>query len=119
MQEDSSLQILTTSGPQTIREVADTRALILDAFRGTDDALPTAFVLDCTAVTDADVCFLQLVLAASRSASRAGRKFSLRLPPRGTLRDTLVRGGFIDADGATAEQPDQWCGRASVGSALP
>jgi hypothetical protein len=68
-------------------------------------------LLDCTAVGETDLSFVQLILAARRSAAEAGRKFAVRQPMPAQLCDVLRRGGFRLGDAAQdACDPAAWCG---------
>ena len=54
-----------------------------------------AIELDLTAVTDADVSFLQLVCAARRQAERDGKSLRLAMPVHDVLAALLERAGFL------------------------
>jgi anti-anti-sigma regulatory factor len=87
-------------GSRTIRESAETKAELLAAV--TSDS--TIF-LDCTAVTAADLSFVQLIIGASKSATKMGGRLLLDAAPGNALADALRRGGF-----AISENPLDWCG---------
>jgi len=53
-----------------------------------------AIALDTTAVTDADVSFLQLVCAARLQAERDGKDLRLAHPANGEVAALLERAGF-------------------------
>lgn len=53
--------------------------------------------IDCSAVEEADLSFVQLLLAAKESARRSGRAVRLAQPVSGALHDILRRGGFLTA----------------------
>jgi ABC-type transporter Mla MlaB component len=92
MNSDTEPFTLIVAGSQTIREAALTHAALLAAM-----AEHAEVRLDCAGVTEADVAFVQLILAARRGAVAAGRRFALREPPHGALREALARGGFLSA----------------------
>jgi ABC-type transporter Mla MlaB component len=54
--------------------------------------------IDCDGITEADVSLVQLILAAESSAQRSARAVTLAHPAAGALLDTLLRGGFLNAD---------------------
>lgn len=54
--------------------------------------------LDLSGITDIDLSFIQLVLAARRSAAATGGAVTLAAPAEGLLKDVLKRAGLI-ADG--------------------
>ncbi|WP_419728561.1 STAS domain-containing protein [Lichenicola sp.] len=104
MNIEVALHSITISGPQTIREAGETHAALLTALSDHDDV-----VLDCAAVTEVDVSFIQMILATRRSAVEAGRGCSLRHHPGGVLHQALVRGGVLPADDADAAlYSDRW-----------
>ncbi len=116
MKQGRTAHVLAISGPQTIREVAETHDVLRAALRqpgaaADGAAAPGDIVIDCSAATATDVCFVQLLISAQRSAAAAGRGFSLRPRPQGALLDTLLRGGFIAAgDRQPPDDPAAWCG---------
>lgn len=64
--------------------------------------------IDCAAAESIDLSFIQLLLAARRSARQAGRPFVLSAPADGALRATLEQGGFlpaVDADPFWSGEP--------------
>ena len=50
--------------------------------------------IDCSAVTEVDLSFIQLLLAARVSARQADKTLTLVAHPDGPLLDALTRGGF-------------------------
>jgi len=54
--------------------------------------------VDCSDATEVDLSFVQLLIAARRSATALGREFGLAAPAAGVLLDALKRGGVV-ADG--------------------
>jgi hypothetical protein len=92
------------TGPQTIREAAQTHAALLEALRDHPDV-----ALDCGAVTEVDLSFVQMIVAARRGAGGMGRRFALLHPPGGPLLGVLVRGGLLgDPAAPAATDPDLW-----------
>ena len=81
--------VLAMSGAHTVREATQSHAELLAALGANGDLL-----LDCTGVTEADLSFVQMILAAHRSATARGSHFALNAPPAGALRSVLERGGF-------------------------
>lgn len=59
--------------------------------------------LDLSEVMDVDISFLQILLAARKSALANGQAFKLSAPPSPKLVELLFRAGFIKA----GESPDQ------------
>jgi hypothetical protein len=65
-----------------------------------------AVAIDCAAATEADVCLVQLLLAARRSAAQDGRRLVLTRPVGEVLHATLRRGGFLPDDPGHHPLPD-------------
>lgn len=59
-------------------------------------------VLDCSDVTEVDVSFLQILVAADGAAKRSHKTAALASPPQGALGDALRRCGFSPPPGATS-----------------
>ncbi len=67
--------------------------------------------LDCTGVTSADICAVQLLVAAEKSAAAEGKTLRLLAPPGTPLNSLLRQSGFLDADGKPkAPHSDVWAG---------
>jgi anti-anti-sigma regulatory factor len=65
-------------------------------------------------LSDVDVSILQVLAAAHKTASRAGRALTLEAGADGVLRRTLVKAGFLDAGGAPLAAEGQfWVGGAA------
>ena len=79
----------------TVRTIAGIRPVLLQALRD-----QPAVRLDCSAAESVDLSFIQLLLAARRSAQQSGRSFSLAAPAAGALRAALEQGGFLPVGGA-------------------
>jgi ABC-type transporter Mla MlaB component len=65
-----------------------------------------ALEIDCSAATEIDLSFVQLVLAARAAALSLGKTVALAHPASGMLRDVLQRGGLLGAgsDPATEDE---------------
>jgi hypothetical protein len=81
--------IVKFSGSQTIRESEETARLLRQALN--DHA---SVILDCEEIEEADLTFLQLVIAGRRSAQRDGKRFALGATARGPLLAALDRAGI-------------------------
>lgn len=77
-------------GAATVRNAEATHAKLADILRRHDE-----IEIDCGAVTEADLSLVQLLLAARRSAKRAGKTVVLAGPASGALRAALSQGGFL------------------------
>lgn len=81
--------IIKFSGSQTIREAEDAVRLLREAL----GAHPSV-ILDCEEIEEADLTFLQLVIAGRRSARRDGKQLALTATARGPLLAALDRAGI-------------------------
>ena len=59
-------------------------------------------VIDCSDVTEVDISFLQILVAADVAAARSHKMAALASPPQGALGDALRRCGFAPPPGATS-----------------
>lgn len=86
---------LLFEGPLTVRTIAAVHGTLLAALAGQQ-----MVQVDCAGAETVDLSFIQLLLAARRSATNAGKQFQLAAPAAGALRTTLEQGGFLSSDGA-------------------
>ncbi|MDG3439625.1 STAS domain-containing protein [Nitrospirillum amazonense] len=77
-------------GARTLRNAEETHAALLSAMKA-----HAVLEIDCGALDEVDISFVQLLLAARKSARDAQRVLKLAQPVSGPLRDTLHRGGFL------------------------
>jgi ABC-type transporter Mla MlaB component len=87
-------------GALTLRTVEKIREDLLEMMQRHQ-----ALEIDCSAATEIDLSFVQLLLAARTSALSAGKTVALAHPASGILRDVLQRGGLLGAaaDPGTAD----------------
>jgi ABC-type transporter Mla MlaB component len=83
-------------GPLTVRTATQTHASLIEAIRSTPSVR-----IDCGAATEMDLSFIQLVLAARKSAEAAGKSLTLAAPASGVLLDRLSQAGLV----ASADAP--------------
>jgi anti-anti-sigma regulatory factor len=95
----------------TIREAEQIHACLLQAVR-----YQQTVVVDCSAATEIDLSFIQLVLSARKSARAAGKNLCVVPPPDGLLADVLRRAGLLGAPEA-APSADQlfWFHKEATG----
>jgi len=86
---------LPLPGPLTIRTISAVREMLQASL-----ASHQSIILNIPADAEADISFVQLVLAAQASAKAAGKRIGLKAPPSGALLDVLTRGGFLEAPDA-------------------
>ncbi len=77
-------------GAQTVRTIQTTYDRLSVAM-----TLHSAVVVHCDGVSECDASLFQLLLAAKRSADKAGKSFTLAAPVKGRLRTTLEQSGFL------------------------
>jgi len=99
-------QTLVLQGSHTVRHAAETYASFTAAMSAPGDIL-----LDCAGVTEADISFIQIILAATRSAVAQGKQLRLTAPPEAALCSALERAGF--AQRPTAD-PASWLKHGSL-----
>ncbi len=95
---------LLLDGARTVRTADDTHAALLAM-----TASHAVLEIDCSRVEEADLSFIQLLLAARSGAGRSNRTVRLAQPASGALLDALQRGGFLAAiTDQTASDRDFW-----------
>jgi two-component system chemotaxis sensor kinase CheA len=82
-------------GSLTIATAEATHAKLIEALGGA-----SPITLDCSQASEIDVTFLQLMVAAQRTAAGAGKTVRLAAAPGGVLADALRRCGFPPAGAA-------------------
>jgi anti-anti-sigma regulatory factor len=100
MTADETRQVLILAGAQGVRETPQCYADVAAAL-----CAPGDLWLDVSGVTHADLSFIQIIMAARRSAGQRGKGLALCAPAAGALRDALERGGFAAPD---AVDPACW-----------
>ncbi len=103
MQEAPSSATLDLSGPRTIRYADQTRSLLSEAL-----CAHSAIGLDCSAVTEADLSFVQLLISGRMSAEASGKTVTLVHPPSGIFLQTLSKAGFTASPDALAGTETYW-----------
>jgi anti-anti-sigma regulatory factor len=104
MQDDTAgLQTVVFERIADIRTITAMHAALVEAL---SKGRPVE--IDCSDVQDADLTLVQLLLAAFRSARRAGASLTMRQPLPEVLRDLLARSGFIDDGGSAPESAAFW-----------
>lgn len=84
-------------GAVSVRNIDTARGDLLQAL-----SQNSAIHVDCGTLESADLSFIQLLLAARRSAQSAGKQLLLQPPPAAALHDALRRGGFAQ-DGSDSD----------------
>lgn len=79
------------SGPQTIAQAQATHA---DLARALSTAEATDIEIDCADVTEADLAFLQLLIATVEGARLSGHAVTLSGPAQGAVAEALVKAGL-------------------------
>ena len=84
------MMVLDFAGAQTLRQAEET----LEKLRGAL-AQASEVLLDCSRLDEVDLSFIQLVLAARRSADRDGKILGLIAPAKGALLKALDTAGIL------------------------
>lgn len=84
--------VIGFSGAATIRQADDTAQRLIQALDQHD-----RIEVDCTAVTEADFSFIQLLIAARKSADASGKSLVLSAPATGALLEALTICGLDDS----------------------
>jgi len=102
MERDGRENVVVCSGPLGLAQAAEIR----DQFQTALEAAPD-LLIDCSAATEVDLSFIQLVLAARLSAARRGGRVRLLYPADGPLAATLLAAGLTGVPPGT-EDPGFW-----------
>lgn len=95
---------LVLDGPATIRTIDNIHAQ-LSALLQTHPHVE----IDCSALGDADLQLVQLLLSARKSAQAMGKTIALSAPVSGKLHDVLLRGGVLaSGDGGARRDTEFW-----------
>lgn len=94
---------LVLDGELTIRTIAAVHGK-LRAFIDSAERLE----LELADAGPIDISFIQLALAARRSAEAAGKHVVWVKPAAGALRDVLIRGGFVSPVAGHASAAEAW-----------
>ena len=97
--------LLPFSGDLTIHTAEATRIRLLDALSSGDPVV----ALDCAAVDEVDLTFLQMIIAARKAAEASGRELRLASPAGGVLLDALHRSGLlVGPEGSSLPEDAFW-----------
>jgi anti-anti-sigma regulatory factor len=100
---------LALDGALTIRTAEAVSAQLLDALRQHAN-----LAIDCSAATEVDLSFIQLLIAARVSAGLLQQSVVLNRRPDGVLLDALTRAGFpVAQQGQDGEAMAFWFGGAN------
>ncbi len=103
MQETLSTGKVDIGGLRTIRCAEQTRSLLLEALHGC-----SPLCLDCSAVEDADLSFVQLLLSARKTAERSGKILTLAHDASGAFLHALSRAGFETTPDPLTSNQSYW-----------
>ncbi len=94
---------LVLEGVLTMRTAEDICAKLLE----TVSEFATISI-DCSAATEVDLTFVQLLVAARASAAPSQKTVVLESCPDGALLETLTRGGFVTTEDRTGDGTSFW-----------
>lgn len=101
--ESTRTERLVLEGELTIRTIAPVHARLRALLAGA-----RCLELELGSVGAIDVSFVQLALAARRSAEAAGKRVVWTKPAAGVLRDVLIRGGFVSPVAGHRSAAETW-----------
>jgi len=84
--------VIGFSGTVTIRHVEETAERLRQALASSD-----RIEVDCSALTEVDFSFIQLIIAAQKSAATAGKTLTMSAPAQGPLLAALTVIGIDDS----------------------
>ncbi len=103
MADEDSAFMIECSGDMTINGIDEIHDRVNAGLR-----TAASVMVDCRAVAETDVGFIQLLIAARASAARRGVALRLAQPLAEPLREALERGGFTAGTGSP--NADFWTG---------
>jgi len=92
--------VLTIEGAMTVQRAAELKALLVDALAKTD-----RIAIDLSRVTEVDLCGLQLLCSAQRTASRSRQRLALAGPAPDAFRRAADETGGCVRTGCGAGDP--------------
>ncbi len=92
--------VLTIAGAVTVQRAAELKAVLVDALAKADRV-----AIDLSGVTDVDLCGLQLLCSAQRTASGSRKRLALVGPAPDVFRRAAADAGFCVRTGCGAEDP--------------
>lgn len=99
MPRDATISCLALAGAQTIRTVAATRLAVLDGLTAPE------VELDCSAVDEVDVTFIQLLLSLRRSAVEGRKRLTVTIPGGSPLAAALASAGIDPGQLSVTPEP--------------
>jgi ABC-type transporter Mla MlaB component len=97
MDRKASIHRCALDGDLTVRSAARIQGQLVDLLDR-----HRAIELDCAGATDIDLSFVQLVLAARKSADAIGASLTLSHPAGAVLHDAVTRAGILTCDAERA-----------------
>ncbi len=92
--------ILAIAGALTVQRAAELKTVLVDAL-----ARSGGVAVDLSGVTEIDLCGLQLLCSARRTAARSGKRFALAGPTPDAVRRAAEAAGACIRSGCGAEDP--------------
>jgi len=92
--------VLTIAGSVTVQRAVELKAILVDALAKADRV-----AIDLSRVTELDLCGLQLLCSAQRTASQARKRLALVGPVPDVFRRAAAEAGVCVRTGCGAEDP--------------
>ena len=93
--ENATVHSVELAGALCLRQAAETREKLRASI-----ASHEAIDVHCTDLAEVDLSIVQILISAFRAADAAGKSLAVRFAAGSALDDILLRGGFIDDNGA-------------------
>jgi len=94
--------VLTIEGAMTVQRVVELKAVLVDAL-----AKSARVAIDLSRVTEVDLCGLQLLCSAQRTAFRSRKRLTLAGPTPDVVRRAVDEAGGCVRTGCGAEDPER------------
>lgn len=103
----SKFSRLTLEGPSTVRNAEAVHSQLTGFLKRRRN-----IEIDCSQVTEIDLTFVQLLIAARKTAHQMGKTLVMSEPATGSLRDVLSQCGLLSkTDGADGDERAFWLNR--------
>jgi anti-anti-sigma regulatory factor len=96
---EENMRVITPTGGMTIDRAEETKQEILSTLNAVDRV-----ILNLSHVTEVDLSFVQILLAAEKEARVLGKEFRLSGDVTESVRSMFLTGGFCRSECATGQE---------------
>ncbi len=93
-------EVLTIEGPMTVQRAVELKAVLVDALARSDRLL-----IDLSRVTEVDLCGLQLLCSAQRTAPQSGKRLAIAGTVPNAFRGAAAEAGVCVRSGCGTDDP--------------